>query len=31
LLLGALSARKTSKKELADLRSLLDAYQKGRP
>jgi BlaI family penicillinase repressor len=29
LLLGALSARKTSKKELAELRSLLDEYQKG--
>jgi predicted transcriptional regulator len=31
LLLGALSARKTSKKELAELRSLLDEYQKGTP
>jgi BlaI family penicillinase repressor len=29
LLLGALSARKTSKKELAELRGLLDEYQKG--
>jgi BlaI family penicillinase repressor len=28
LLLGALSARKTSKKELAELRRLLDEYQK---
>jgi BlaI family transcriptional regulator, penicillinase repressor len=30
LLLGALSARKTSKKELAELRSLLDEFHKGR-
>jgi predicted transcriptional regulator len=29
LLLGALSARKASKKELAELRSLLDEYQAG--
>ena len=29
LMLGALSARKTSKKELAELRSLLDEYEKG--
>jgi BlaI family penicillinase repressor len=29
LLLGALSARKASKKELAELRTLLDEYQKG--
>jgi BlaI family penicillinase repressor len=29
LLLGALSARKTSKKELTDLRKMLDAYEKG--
>ena len=31
LLLGALSARKASKKELAELRTLLDEYQKGTP
>jgi len=30
LLLGALSARKTSKKELAELRRLLDEYPKGK-
>ncbi len=30
LLMGALSARKASKKELAELRSLLDEYQKGK-
>ena len=30
LLLGALAARKASKKELAELRSLLDEYQKGK-
>jgi BlaI family penicillinase repressor len=29
LLIGALSARKTSKKELAELRRLLDEYEKG--
>ena len=29
LLLGALSARKASKKELADLRKLVEEYQKG--
>ena len=29
LLLGALSARKASRKELAELRRLLDEYQKG--
>ena len=29
LLLGALSARKTSKKELTELRKMLDAYEKG--
>ena len=29
LLLGALSARKASRKELAELRKLLDDYQKG--
>jgi predicted transcriptional regulator len=29
LLLGALSARKASKKELAELRKLLDEYQEG--
>ena len=29
LLLGALSARKASKKELAELRRLLDEYEKG--
>jgi predicted transcriptional regulator len=29
LLVGALSARKASKKELAELRTLLDEYQKG--
>jgi BlaI family penicillinase repressor len=29
LLLGALSARKTSKKELAELRGLLDEFHKG--
>ena len=29
LLLGALSARKASKKELAELRQLLDEYEKG--
>jgi BlaI family penicillinase repressor len=29
LMLGALSARKTSKKELAELRKLLDEYEKG--
>ena len=29
LMLGALSARKTSKKELAELRRLLDEYEKG--
>src|ERR1017187_8269318 len=29
LLVGALSARKSSKKELAELRTLLDEYQKG--
>jgi hypothetical protein len=28
LLLGALSARKATKKELADLRKLLDEYRK---
>ncbi|MGO4885003.1 MAG: BlaI/MecI/CopY family transcriptional regulator [Bryobacteraceae bacterium] len=31
LLLGALSARKASKKELAELQKLLDEYQKGTP
>ena len=31
LILGALSARKASKKELAELRALLDAAQKGKP
>lgn len=30
LLLGALSARKTSKKELTELRQMLDAYEKGK-
>ena len=30
LFLGALSARKTSKKELAELRKLLDEHQRGR-
>jgi predicted transcriptional regulator len=29
LLLGALSSRKTSKKELAELRAMLDEYEKG--
>ena len=29
LMLGALSARKASKKELAELRQLLDEYEKG--
>jgi predicted transcriptional regulator len=29
LMLGALSARKTSRKELAELRQLLDEYEKG--
>jgi predicted transcriptional regulator len=29
LMLGALSARKTSKKELAEMRLLLDRYEKG--
>ena len=31
LLIGALSARKASKKELAELRQLLDEYQKRKP
>ena len=31
LMLGALSARKASKEELAELRKLLDEYQKGAP
>jgi BlaI family penicillinase repressor len=31
LMLGALSARKASKEELAELRKLLDEYQKGTP
>lgn len=30
LLVGALSARKTSKKELAEIRKLLDEYEEGR-
>ena len=30
LMLGALSARKTSKKELAEMRRLLDQYEKGK-
>jgi predicted transcriptional regulator len=30
LLIGALSARKASKKELAELRKLLDDYEKGK-
>jgi predicted transcriptional regulator len=29
LMMGALAARKTSKEELAELRKLLDAYEKG--
>jgi predicted transcriptional regulator len=31
LMLGALSARKASKEELAEMRKLLDEYQKGTP
>ncbi|MGA9627921.1 MAG: BlaI/MecI/CopY family transcriptional regulator [Bryobacteraceae bacterium] len=31
LMVGALSARKTSKKELAELRRLLDEYERGTP
>ena len=31
LMVGALSARKTSKKELAELRRLLDKYERGTP
>ena len=31
LMVGALSARKTSKKELAELRRLLDEYESGTP
>ena len=31
LMVGALSARKTSKKELAELRRLLDEYERGMP
>jgi len=29
-MMGALAARKTSRKELADLRRLLDEYEKGK-
>lgn len=29
LVMGALSSRKTSKKELAEIRKLLDEYEKG--
>jgi BlaI family penicillinase repressor len=31
LMVGALSARKTSKKELAEMRRLLDEYERGTP
>jgi hypothetical protein len=30
-MVGALSARKTSKKELAEMRRLLDEYERGTP